>query len=160
MKNKAMAGGAVGLVLLAAYFLSNLFNGFGLGPGSGDGTGNGEGDPSEVISSSEEPETEPVSTIGPPGVDVGKMVVVLIDGDKYKVLKSPESDYYEADNYRPVSLEQIVAMAKSVEGSDGLKVRIGVRDNATADAENGLKNALLDAGLSRVEFRELPYPIP
>jgi hypothetical protein len=161
MKNKAMAGGAVGLVLLGAFFLSNLFNGFGLGPGSGLGTGgNGETDPSRVVNSTEQPETEPVSRVEPPGVDVGKILVVLIDKDQYKVLKSPDADPYDAANYRPVSLERIVEMAKTVEGSEGLKVRFGMRNNATADAEANLRNALLDAGLSRAAFRELEDPIP
>ena len=43
MKNKAITGGFIGLVLLGAYFLSDLFNGFGLGPGGGPGTGTGTG---------------------------------------------------------------------------------------------------------------------
>ncbi len=160
MKGKAMAGGAVGLVLLAAYFLSNLFNGFGLGPGQGVGTGDGESEPPPVANTTEEPETSPVSKIAPPGVELGKMVVVLVDGDSYKVLKSPDANYYDVDNYRPASLDRIVKMAKEAQGSDGVKVRIGTRSNATADAESRLQNALLEAGLSRIEFREFDEPIP
>lgn len=160
MKGKAMAGGAVGLVLLGAYFLSNLFNGFGLGPGSGLGTGGQNTDPSQVLNTTEDAETEPVSKVEPPGVELGKMVIVLIDGEDYKVLRKPDADFYDVRNYRPASLERIVEMAKSVEGVDGIKVRIGMRENSTDQAETELRNALLEAGLPRSSFYELNKTIP
>jgi hypothetical protein len=163
MRNKALAGGAIGLVLVGAYYLGNLFNGFGLGPGGGpgSGTGNGDGD-SETVNSAEEPDldnTKPVSKAEPPGVELGKIVMVLIDGEEYKVLRSPEADVLEAANYRPATLEQIVQMAKDVEGVQGLKVRIAMRPNSTADAEDRLHNALREAGLQSA-FRDLKETIP
>ncbi len=161
MKNKTIAGGAIGLVLLGAYFLSNLFNGFGLGPGSGTGSGDGKStDPSQIVSSTENPETRPVSKLDLPGVELGKIVTVLIDGDNYKVLRAPDADFYDVANYRPATLKQIVNMAKSVEGSEGLKVRIGMRSTSTSRAETGLRNALLEAGLPRTAIREREETIP
>lgn len=162
MRNKALTGGAIGLVLLGAYFLSSLFNGFGLGPGSGTGTGTGTDDDNEVVTSSQRPEddTQPVSKAEPPGVELGKMVVVLIDGEDYKVLRSPDAGIYDADNYRPATLEQITEMAKEVEGVEGLKVRIGMRDTSTPQAEIELRKALLNAGLPQTAFRELDETIP
>ena len=46
------------------------------------------------------------------------------------------------------------------EGVQGLKVRIGMRDNSTAKAEADLRNALLAAGLSQTAFRDLDVTIP
>jgi hypothetical protein len=160
MKNKAMTGGAIGLVLLGAYFLSNLFNGFGLGPGSGVGTGGKNTDPSKVVNSTKTIETDPVSKVEPPGVELGKVLIVLIDGEDYKVLKAPDANFYDVANYRPASLQRIVDMAKSVEGHEGLKVRIGMRENSTANAEANLRNALLEAGLPRTAIREREETIP
>ncbi len=165
MKNKALTGGFIGALLLGAYFLSDLFNGFGLGPGSGTGTGTGTGensDPSKVINSTEEPDpdTVPVSKAEPGGVERSRMVMVLIDGEEYKVLKSPEANIYDPANYRPATLEQIADMAKKVEGVQGLKVRIAMRETSTPQAEANLKNTLLEAGLPRTAFRELEETIP
>ena len=132
MKRKTMMGGAVGLVLLGAYFLGNLFTGgFGLGPGRGDGTGGKDSDSSKIVNSAKKPEADPVNKVEPPGVELGKVVDVLIDGEQYKVLKSPDAYSYNVDNYRPVSLDRIVKMAKTVEGDSGIKVRIGMRENST-----------------------------
>jgi hypothetical protein len=160
MKNKAMTGGAVGLVLLAAFFLSNLFNGFGLGPGSGPGTGVNNADPSQVVISTKTPDTKPVSKLDPPGVELGKVLIVLIDGSDYKILKAPDANFYDVANYRPITLESIVELAKSVEGSEGVKVRIGMRASSTAKAEADLNNALLDAGLPKTTIREREETIP
>jgi hypothetical protein len=165
MRNKLFTGGAIGLVLVGAYYLGSLFNGFGLGPGSGPGEGPGNGessDPSQVVTSTEEPEpeTQPVSKAEPSGVELGRMVVVLIDGQEYKVLKAPDANIYDAANYRPATLEQIVQMAKDVEGVQGLRVRIGMRANSTAKAEADLQNALIAGGLSTTAFRELDETIP
>lgn len=160
MKNKAMAGGAVGLVLLGAYFLGNLFDGLGFGTGSGTGTGEGPSDPSKVVNSTEEPETHPVSKVNPPGVELGKVVVVLIDGDEYKVLKSPEADSYDPSDYRPVSLDRIVEMAQEVEGDAGIKVRVGMRPTSTPKSERELRQALDKAGIKPREILELDKTIP
>ena len=160
MKHKAMAGGAVGLVLLGAYFLGGLFDGFGLGKGSGLGTGGESGDPSKIVNSTEVPENEPVNTDVPPGVDPGKVVVILIDGENYKVLKSPEANSYDAANYRPASLDQIVKMAQDAEGDAGIKVRVGMRANSTHKSETELRQALLDARLPATAIYELDDTIP
>ena len=161
MKRKAMMGGAVGLVLLGAYFLSNLFTGgFGWGPGQGDGTGGKNKEPSDIVNSTKTPETSPINKVEPPGVELGKVVVVLIDGDQYKVLNSPEAGTYDVDNYRRVSLDRIVKMAKVVEGDSGIKVRIGMRDNSTPRAERELRDALLNAGLPATALYEVKDTIP
>jgi hypothetical protein len=118
MRNKALAGGAVGLVLVGAYYLSSLFNGFGLGPGGG-GSGTGAGNDN-----------------------------------------APAADINNVANYRSATLDQIVQMAKDVEGEQGLKVRIAMRDTSTAQAEADLQNALIEGGLSRTAFRELEDTIP
>lgn len=159
-KHKAMAGGAAGLVLLGAYFLGGLFDGFGLGQGAGLGGGGESADPSKIVTSSEEPDTEPVSQVAPPGVDPGKVVVVLIDGNEYKVLKSPDADSHDAGNYRPASLDRIVKMAKEAEGEAGIKVRVGMRPNSTHRSETELRQALLDAGLPSTAIYELEHTIP
>ena len=161
MKRKAMTGGAVGLVLLGAYYLGNLFTGgFGLGPGQGGGKGGGETDRSKIVNSTKAPETSPVSKSEPPGVELGKVVTVLIDGDEYKVLKSPRDSSYDVDNYRTVSLDRIVRMAKIVEGDSGIKVRIGMRENSTPKAEQELRDALLNAGLPPTALYEVKDTIP
>lgn len=161
MKKKAMAGGAVGLVLLGAYFLGNLFNGWGgFGTGKGDGTGKGTSDPSKIINSTEEPDTQPVSKVNPPGVELGKVVVVLIDGEEYKVLKSPNADSYDPKDYRPATLDYIVKMAKDVEGDAGIKVRIGMRSTSTPKSERELQKALTEAGLKPREILVKDETIP
>ena len=83
-----VVGGGVGLVLLGAYFLGNLFNGgWGVGPGSNDGTGQDGGknaDPDRVINSTEQPDdgTTPTSapnSSGIAGVNLGKVVPVVFE---------------------------------------------------------------------------------
>ncbi len=155
MKRKAMMGGAVGLVLLGAYYLGNLFTG-GFGLGEGDGKGGKDGDSSKVVNSTKNPEAPPPNQT----VELGKVVVVLIDGDQYKVLKSPDASSYDVDNYRTVSLDRIVKMAKTVEGDSGIKVRIGMRDNSTPKAEHELRDALLNAGLPPTALYEVQDTIP
>lgn len=148
------------MILLGAFFLGNLFDGLGFGTGSGTGTGEGKSDPSKIVSSTEEPETQPVSKVNPPGVELGKVVVVLIDGDQYKVLKSPEADSFDPGDYRPVSLERIAELAKEVEGDAGIKVRVGMRPTSTPKSERQLRKALADAGLKPREILELDKTIP
>jgi hypothetical protein len=127
-KHKAMAGGAVGLVLLGAYFLGGLFDGFGLGKGEGLGGGGDSGEPSKVINSTEEPETDPVSTVVPPGVNSGKVVVVLIDGDEYKVLKSPRSQFATTRAIiGPPHWTRSSRWPKTRKATAGIKVRVGMR---------------------------------
>jgi len=159
-RNKAFAGGAVGLIAVGLMYLGNLFNGLGFGTGSGPGGTGEKTDPSKIVSSATEPETRPVSKITPPGVELGKVVVVLIDGEQYKVLKSPEVDSFDAANYRPADLERIVKMAQAVEGDAGIKVRVGMRANSTPKSETDLREALLNADLPTTAILELDDTIP
>jgi len=149
-RNKAFAGGAVGLIAVGLMYLGNLFNGLGFGTGSGPGGTGEKTDPSKIVSSATEPETRPVS----------KVVVVLIDGEQYKVLKSPEVDSFDAANYRPADLERIVKMAQAVEGDAGIKVRVGMRANSTPKSETDLREALLNADLPTTAILELDDTIP
>lgn len=165
VKNKALAGGAVGLVLVGAYYLSGLFNGFGLGPGGGGGTGTGTGNDNatKTANSTEEPDkdnTNPVSLPEPGGAELGKIVYVLIDGEQYKVLKAPDAEILVPSNYRPARLEEIVQLAKEAEGVQGLKVYIAMRATSTAQAEATLQTALVQSGLPRTAFRDWPQTIP
>lgn len=135
-RGKAVVGGA-GVLVLAAIYLG--FKGFGLGPGDGAGDGSGEKNtnPSETNVAVE---------------NVGDVVVVLIDGGNYGMLKSPKSNPVDKDNYEATSLDKIVDTAKKVEGDSGVKVRIHRRGNAKASAENNLTNALIESGVDRTSM--------
>jgi hypothetical protein len=165
-----LLAGLGGIILLAAFYLGSLFNGFGLGPGGGDGDGDGEGTGTNE-SAPDEPqrampdappvpdETEQPEDDGLPG---GEMTVVnlLIDGEEFKLLREPDARWIDPKNYRPIELDRVVALAKDVPGDLGVKVRVAMRGNAQPEAEEQLKTALAEAGLdpTAIDWRDVTVP--
>jgi hypothetical protein len=166
---KGWAAGIGGLVVIVgAFLLGNWFNGFGLGPGNGPGSGGSGPDDShdgtQTVATTEPLEDEPKrqrpdaeDEAGAGGV---KVVNVLIDGDQYKLLRSPDVKWIDRANYRPAKLDEIVRQAGKVPGDLGVKVRVAMRGNAQPQAEERLKSALLDAGLdpTAVDWRDVTVP--
>jgi len=107
------------------------------------GVGN-EGGNVLVSASTETPRVETPVAVPETGV-TSPVVTVLIEGHSYLILRSIEG----VDSWEHAERESVVRLAKQAGGDeDGVRVRVLRRQSARASAENELRQALADAGLS------------
>lgn len=149
-KRTAVAGG-VGLAVLLGWLLSML-PGFGTG-GSGDGDSDSESegvadtvlvealDDSDVVSS--------IAGRNDSSTGNARVLDVILDSRAYLVRLDPENP----EELTERSLEQIVALVKAASGNeDGIRVRIGRRENARVTTQKDLRSALAEAGITDDEI--------
>ena len=153
-----MGGGAI-LIALALFL---LFRGF--GPGGTASSGSGTGEDSSNASSSkasvadaeqkqdhDKSLTAPDPVIGGLTEDErkalsGNVLTVLIDEHQYMIELPGTQDSI----YRPAELSRIVELAALAKGdSNGVRVRILIRQNARASAEKQIQEDLRHAGIHR-----------
>lgn len=153
-----MGGGAI-LIGLALFL---LFRGFGPGGTGASGSGTGEGTKStehakaDVGSSESNPDQDsslaaPESIVGGLTDDErkalsGDFLTVLIDDFQYMIELPGNPDSI----HRPTDLSRIVQLASLAKGdSNGIKVRVLIRQSARASAESQLLADLEHSGIHR-----------
>jgi len=153
-----MGGGA--LLIALALFL--LFRGFGPGGTGASGSGTGEGVPSPANDSASEPneeksETKDSSLAAPDPIIggltederkalSGNILTVLIDEYQYLI----ELPGTPVNVFRPAELSRIVKLASLAKGdSNGIKVRVLIRQSARASTEKQLQADLENSGIHR-----------
>jgi hypothetical protein len=153
-----MGGGA--LLIGLALFL--LFRGFGPGGTGSSGSGTGvETRPTGVAQASvlrEETEQTTESQLAAPDSIIGgltddeskalsgNILTVLIDDYSYMIELPGKPDA----TFRPAKLSRIVQLASTAKGdSNGIKVRVLIRQSARASAEKQLQADLEHSGISR-----------
>lgn len=158
MKARNMVAGMVVIAFIAGGYLSGLFPKFGGGLG-GSGSGDGPGVKGREAMKDAGPREAPVavSTIEDQPADDAPQIVggmsddprvldVRVDSREYQVVEHKQN----SQTYRPAELSAVVELAKKKEGNEqGIKVRIHRLSSSRASAEESLKQALVDAGISQ-----------
>ncbi|TWU10616.1 hypothetical protein [Allorhodopirellula heiligendammensis] len=153
-----LVGGGIALLIASQFFDFGL--GFQDGSGPGDATDPNAQvsmDPSVSRSTAEskreiaedEMSEESIPRFVPTAEPVLPDVVdILIDGSQYLVISQAGEGARE-----PMTLDQIVAMAATVDGEpSGIRVRVARTPNAVASAEAAVMKRLADAGLAADEI--------
>ena len=161
VRNTSRAGMGGGAILIAlALFM--LFKGLGPGGTGASGSGTGKGNTStehstEAVGSSETNPDENSSLAAPESVVggltdderkalSGDLLTVLIDDFQYMIELPGNPDSI----HRPAELSRIVELASLAKGdSNGIKVRVLIRQSARASAESQLLADLEHSGIHR-----------
>ena len=153
---KAVGGG----IIVAALLVLGSYLG-GLGFGIGDGSGNGDGDNPPSLDGVQGPiDSEKTTTPAETELEIGTVVNVLIDGNQYRILKSPDASWTDTDNYTAIPLERVLSAVQDADGDSGVKIRIARRGNSLPEAELKLREALRDAGIEATEIEERDMMLP
>lgn len=158
MKKRLIAVGAIGLLIVGAWF-GNLFRGFGLG-GSGSGEGDNDratgdvqvsldtGEPSLTAGLTSATATSSTAE-GAPVAD--EVVTVVITTDRYELQSGDDA----TARFEPATKEAIVELAKSRKGdAHGVRVRLRFKPDAHSGATSDLYSALQEADISREQVIE------
>ncbi len=153
-RGPVLVGAGVALLIASQFFDFGLGFQDGSGPGeTSDPNAQVSIDPTlsastrEIVEYSEEdanaqvdvPRVEPIDEPRLPDV-----VDIVIDGNQYLVVADAAADDREA-----MTLDQIIAMAATVEGErSGIRVRVARTADAVASAEAAVMKRLTDAGLA------------
>jgi hypothetical protein len=161
VRNTSRAGMGGGAILIAlALFM--LFKGLGPGGTGASGSGTGKGPTStehaKATVGNDDASTEPESTLAAPESVVGgltdderkalsgDLLTVLIDDFQYMIELPGNPDSI----LRPAELSRIVQLASLAKGdSNGIKVRVLIRQSARASAESQLLADLEHSGIHR-----------
>lgn len=153
-----MGGGAI-LIALALFL---LFKGFGPGGTGSSGSGTGEASPSTSLSKAsvqgadQDPEKD-ASLVAPDSVGggltedeqralSGSVLTVLIDEYDYLI----EIPGNPTSIYRPTALPRVIELAALAKGdTNGIKVRILIRESSRARAEKQIQTELEHSGIHR-----------
>jgi len=157
MKRRRVAGGLVGVGILIGALIWSWLPRFG-GPlafvgeqGSPTNEANQEKSLPEAPPAEDRADrpAEPERDASPRPANP-QVLQVLIDGREYFVQASGSS----TGDYRPVSLDELVALALNATGDeDGIRVRITRRGSSRATAEMALRDRLVAAGLTDEAIR-------
>lgn len=147
----------LGAVLVSGIIVGMYLPDFWKGFGGGTTVGVGIGDPASNSDDSnrkptDDPQAKPVQPNSPAPVDGPPVIKVVIDERSY-FIRSAEGD-------REVSLAEVVDLAKTATGDvDHFRVRIYRKADSRHTAEQALKKALEDAGISGNAVFWTPLPV-
>ena len=137
------------------------FKGFGLGGGShfGIGTsdgGPGEGAASQTVAAVSEPVVKPLeSTKSDEALAASDVIRVVIDEREFLVRSGKKGDAGVA-----VTLPKLMELIEKAPGdADGIRVRISMKANARASAEEKLRKELEAAGIDDAAILWVPTPV-